>query len=126
MIRKTYEHHVSEPDTKQRVKIAVLDTGVDPKHSDMDSERIQSVRSWVNGKNGEEEDRRASDESGHGTHTTGILLDLAPDADIYVAQIATKEPSHPSQIAKACLLALQVIPLTSTLPNTSTPLSKNT
>ena len=119
MIHKTYEHHVPEPNKQQRVRIAVLDTGVDPNHPDMDNERIQSVRSWVNGKNGEEEDRRASDESGHGTHITGILLDLAPAADIYVAQIATKEPSHPSQIAKACLPALQVIPLTSTPPQTN-------
>ena len=105
-VHKTYEHHIPEPDTQRRVKIAVFDTGVDPNHTIMDSERIQSVRSWVNGKNGEEEDRWAGDESGHGTHTAGILLDLAPDADLYVAQIATKEPSPPSQIAKACLPAL--------------------
>ena len=116
MIHQTYNHHFPEPNTQQRVRIAVLDTGVDRNHPDMDSERIQSVRSWVNGKNGEEEDPPASDESGHGTHITGILLDLAPDADIYVAQIATKGPSDPSQIAKACLPALPVIPSTSTLP----------
>lgn len=124
MILRTYKHHVAEPDTHQRVRIAVLDTGADPNHPDMDSERIQSIRSWVNGKDGEEEDRRASDESGHGTHTAGILLDLAPDADIYIAQIATKEPSHPSQIAKACLPALSshsLILFTSTLPNALTP-----
>lgn len=117
MTHKTYKHHVPEPVTQDRVRIAVLDTGVDPNHPDMDTERIRSVRSWVNGKNGGEEDRQAGDEFGHGTHTAGILLDLAPDADIYVAQIATKEPVSPSQIAKARLPTLQVILLTSTQPN---------
>ena len=119
MLHKRYDSHIPEPGAKPKVRIAVLDTGVDLNHPDMNSERIQSVRSWVNGKNGEEEDRGGGDESGHGTHTAGILLDLAPDADIYLAQIATKKPSSPGQIAKVCLPSLHVVLLTSTLSKAS-------
>ncbi|KAF1985820.1 subtilisin-like protein [Aulographum hederae CBS 113979] len=100
MFRSTYDRYMTEEPT-QRVKIAVLDTGIDRTHPEMQNERIKSVRSWVEGHNGEEEDLQGGDVAGHGTHTTSILLDLAPDADIYVARIAVKGPVQPDQIAKA-------------------------
>lgn len=103
MMRNTYESFVMDDlEERPRVKIAILDTGIDLEHPDMEAceGRIKSVRSWVDGKNGEEEDSAGGDESGHGTHTTGIILDVAPDADIYVARVALTGPSYPSQIAK--------------------------
>lgn len=100
-LRETYKHYITKPNTQHRIRIAVLDTGADLSHPDIDIERIKSVRTWVKGKNGEEEDRLAGDDCGHGTQNTGTLLDLVPDADIFIAQIASKEPTHPSQIAKA-------------------------
>jgi subtilisin family serine protease len=72
----------------RRVRIAILDTGIDMNHVDMLSEkdRIKKVYSWVDGKNGEE-DRFGGDISGHGTHIASIVLDIAPNADLYIARI---------------------------------------
>ena len=80
---------VDNLDDRSRAKIAILDTGIDLSHIDMQAqeERIKSVRSWVGGGNGKE-DRKGGDWYGHGTHAAGLLLDIAPQADIYIARIA--------------------------------------
>ena len=76
-------------DEDSRTKIAILDTGIDLDHVDMQAqeERIKSVRSWVGGRNGRE-DREGGNVYGNGTHVAGLLLDIAPQADIFVARIA--------------------------------------
>jgi hypothetical protein len=108
---------------KRRIRIAVLDTGIDEKDlyispilDDIKAARrkqhlaqrraersegnpskrrhpatspefspIRMKRSFViaNGIAGD-----TLDSCGHGTHTTGLLLTIAPEADIYVAKIA--------------------------------------
>lgn len=74
-----------------RVKVALLDTGIDLQHSYFEGEylsgRIKSVRSWVDGKKAAE-DRDGGDVSGHGTFIASLLLDLCPAIDIYVARIS--------------------------------------
>lgn len=89
------------PAKGSRIKVAILDTGLDVGHPDIKAreERIKDIRSWVNGLNGER-DPKAGDSSGHGTHVTSLLLDVAPDSDIYVARIAEHDPESPDQIAK--------------------------
>lgn len=43
-----------------------------------------------------------SDLVGHGTHVAGLLLKVAPNADIYVAKVSDKDELHnPDDIAKA-------------------------
>lgn len=94
-----------------RVKVAILDSGIDTQHTDIDalSDRIKSIRSWVDGKAGVE-DWSGGDVSGHGTHVSGIILDLAPDVDIYVARITkTREPDDPDQIAKVLLSSITFV-----------------
>ncbi len=74
-----------------RVKVALLDTGIDLEHAYFDKQyphgRIKSVCSWVDGKEGVE-DAWGGDESGHGTFIASLLLDLAPNIDLYVARIS--------------------------------------
>ncbi|KAK4076881.1 hypothetical protein Purlil1_12536 [Purpureocillium lilacinum] len=80
--------HLSSP---RRVKVALLDTGIDLKHAYFDGEypcgRIKSVRSWVDGKEGAEE-QQGGDESGHGTFIASLLLSLGPNVDLYVARVS--------------------------------------
>ena len=113
MIHKTYEYHIPEPDTQQRVRIAALDIGVDPNHPNMGSERIQSVRSWVNGENGKEEDRRASDESGHGTHTTVEEDDDSIMGDLFDSSSATS-PSDTAYVDQTRVLGASNLIVTAT------------
>lgn len=94
-------------ETTTKVKVAILDTGLDMGHHSIRArkERIKDVRTWVDGLGGKE-DRRAGDSSGHGTYIANLLLDVAPDTDIYVARIAESSPIQPSEIAKVTSQAL--------------------
>ncbi|KAI0547869.1 hypothetical protein F4679DRAFT_586154 [Xylaria curta] len=84
---------------RQRVKIAILDTGVDQGNEDFrglvdrikdarkkqrfplaDRNPIKKIESFV-GDNG-------VDEFGHGTHVAGLVLQTAPDADLYIAKVS--------------------------------------
>jgi subtilisin family serine protease len=90
------------------VKIAILDTGIDLDHEDFKypakrrskvgqristklAERPQRERiiAWRNfiGDPGEEEDVR--DTVGHGTHIAGMLLSIAPRAQLYIAKTSS-------------------------------------
>jgi hypothetical protein len=71
------------PDKGSRIKVAILDTGLDVGHPDVmaRAERIKDVRSWVNGLDGKQ-DRKAGDSCGHDTHVASLLLNVAPDCDV--------------------------------------------
>lgn len=67
---------------QDQLKVAVLDSGIDLEHDDFqDEERIIETKSFV-------DSRATVDESGHGTHVAGIILELTKNVDLYVAKIA--------------------------------------
>ena len=82
----------------ERVRIAILDSGLDPENPFLVEEqqlanpRIKEARSFVQGT----EPYDIRDEIGHGTHALGLLLKAAPCAEIYVAKIARRETLDPS------------------------------
>ncbi|PGG96608.1 hypothetical protein AJ80_09809 [Polytolypa hystricis UAMH7299] len=87
------------------VKIAILDTGIDLTHPDFgpgmpNRTRIIKVKNFTDIVEcfGEE---NVHDENGHGTHAAGLILDFAPDAELYVAKIGRDEPSSPIVVANA-------------------------
>ncbi|MCJ1475861.1 hypothetical protein MMC13_004525 [Lambiella insularis] len=100
----------------RRVKIAILDTGIDLAHPDfgkIDSahpeygiprDRVKQCKSFVNSKDGDR------DTSGHGTHSAALLLKLAPKADVYVARVVGEESSYayPKAVAEAIMHAADV------------------
>ncbi|KAJ2987379.1 hypothetical protein NUW58_g4379 [Xylaria curta] len=81
------------------IKIAILDTGLDLAHPDMDAriENIKGKYNWL------QDDFRhlVHDRNGHGTFTAGLILDYAPDAELYIAKIADNKPPSPKTIADA-------------------------
>lgn len=90
------------------VRIAILDSGLDPEHpsviedQQLANPRIKEARSFVHGT----EPHDIRDKIGHGTHALGLLLKVAPCAEIYVARIAKREtlgPGSYNDIAKARL-----------------------
>lgn len=74
----------------KRVKIAILDTGVDLTHPEFKedqalsrmSRRIKVPEDFL------DPTGSAVDTCGHGTHCVGLLRLIAPEADIYVARVA--------------------------------------
>ncbi|RTE80932.1 hypothetical protein BHE90_004563 [Fusarium euwallaceae] len=107
----------SEENGKARVRIAILDTGInsDDLRSRLDRVSairknqncprnnrcpIKAIKSFIGDVTNSEGD---SCERGHGTHVASILLRLAPDADLYIAKVSTGEQhfDNPGGIAKA-------------------------
>ncbi|KAI2484612.1 Intracellular serine protease [Pyrenophora tritici-repentis] len=99
-------------DLAEPVRIAILDSGLDPENpfliedQQLANPRIKEARSFVHGT----EPHDIRDEIGHGTHALGLLLKVAPCAEIYVAKIAQRETLDPNtydDIAKARLSLYQ-------------------
>lgn len=65
----------------KRIKVAILDTGIDMKHPDvhLKRQRIIEHKSFIGGE-------ATWDKSGHGTHIAGIMLDLTNNVDLYIAK----------------------------------------
>ncbi|KAH7187349.1 peptidase S8/S53 domain-containing protein, partial [Fusarium oxysporum] len=93
--RATY---TSRSEQAPRVKIAVLDTGLNPDDINIRAlrrsiERCNRSGENISYKNPIRETRNFTGDSntdaeGHGTRVVGILLRIAPEADIYVAKIS--------------------------------------
>ncbi|KIW33855.1 uncharacterized protein PV07_00671 [Cladophialophora immunda] len=92
-------------DDTTRVRIAILDTGLDRNHGLVreHKERIRAVCDWVDG-DGSNDDDWSGDEVGHGTHIACIILANAPNADVFIARISKTRAlrhRHTLPVAKA-------------------------
>ncbi|QGA21462.1 hypothetical protein EYB26_009173 [Talaromyces marneffei] len=96
--KEVYEQYTIEP-PEIPVKIAILDTGIDQTHPDIDActEQIKGQYNWTN----EKFPKHVDDHNGHGTFTAGLLLEYLPDAELYIAKISDGNPCSPENIAKA-------------------------
>lgn len=74
-----------EPDADHpRIKIAILDTGLDLSHPDISQAHEEGrlhVYDFI------ENSTTIKDESGHGTHCTSLLLKYAPNAEVFVGRV---------------------------------------
>lgn len=99
------------PKKEDRIRIAVLNTGIcmdDAFIHLKDNSRRITYRSFVTG---DPNPTVASDLVGHGTHVAGLLLQVAPNANIYVAKISDKgglydlyDPKQIADVSISCLV----------------------
>lgn len=104
-VLEVYDQFITGSTKKElKPRIAILDTGLDMNHPDFlyDIERRQRIREHKNFTNSKRApgDDDMYDASGHGTHVTGIILDFAPEAQVYVAKIAEHDPDDCRLVAK--------------------------
>lgn len=100
-MKKTHNFLATLTVGRPRVRIAILDTGLNKNHPQVkkmleaknNDKRIKKCRSWVPGVVGTDNTdkkgilRADEDIDGHGTHCAMVAHKVAPDADIYVARI---------------------------------------
>lgn len=94
----------------KRVKIAILDTGINMANSAFDTDeakrRIVKQEDFLKDA-GDPSRAEARDMCGHGTHCAGLLRKVAPAADIYVARVAEDFDSDLDDRVVAEVRALQ-------------------
>ncbi|WYZ42062.1 hypothetical protein EsH8_V_000957 [Colletotrichum jinshuiense] len=89
--KKFIKSHVqSSPSTP--VKIAILDTGIDEDHPIFDA--YGELKGKINFYD-ESRKKKVPDGNGHGTFAASLILDYAPDADLYVIKISGKDNARP-------------------------------
>ncbi|PVH85654.1 subtilisin-like protein [Cadophora sp. DSE1049] len=77
---------------RRRIRIAILDTGIDFGHTFFSEElnRIAARESFLDCRDPnslQDNPRNTKDTHGHGTHIAGIILQVAPDADLYIGRV---------------------------------------
>ncbi|KAF4960853.1 hypothetical protein FGADI_686 [Fusarium gaditjirri] len=91
--------------TSRPVKIAILDTGIERGHALVEprEDSLKGKRNFYNPLQS-----NIADTHGHGTFTASLIMDYAPDADLYIAKIADKENTRPDAgiVANAILHAV--------------------
>jgi hypothetical protein len=73
-----------------RVKVAVLDTGIDWSDSYIRGaeDRIVEWKNWADDRDDKDSQHQVYDSAGHGTHVTALLLKTAPEAKVYISRVA--------------------------------------
>ncbi|KAH7073373.1 hypothetical protein FB567DRAFT_198471 [Paraphoma chrysanthemicola] len=103
---RVYEHFIPDqpPSSAPPVKIAILDTGID-----MDNDCIEVHQDRISGHNWlkDPKSKRLNDLHGHGTHIAGLILDLIPHSELYIAKVTDGEDANPETLARAMDYAIE-------------------
>ncbi|CAG8961987.1 hypothetical protein HYFRA_00014032 [Hymenoscyphus fraxineus] len=101
---------------RTRIKIAILDTGIDYDHTFFSDEdkmpRLVARESFLDcsdPKSVKDVPRNTKDTHGHGSHIAGIILQVAPDTDLYIGRVVRgEEPTQhdAQQISKGIRWAI--------------------
>ncbi|KAK1561424.1 peptidase S8/S53 domain-containing protein [Colletotrichum navitas] len=103
----------------ERVRVTIIDTGLDKTHPFIIKRRWQDFRQAANKKVAlfkdfvtENPSAEAIDEDGHGTFIVGIVLQLAPLVELSIARVATtraslmRDPDAEGKVTKAIIHAI--------------------
>lgn len=103
-----YTRNIESLSNDRRIRIAILDTGVDENNAFLRGVRrrrrskdspFKAIRSFVGGST-------AADTFGHGTNVAALVLRLAPETDLYIAKISRgQEEEGADPVVKVCCLA---------------------
>jgi subtilisin len=69
------------------VSVAIIDSGIDTEHPDLQAKIVESVEARVDNKRIVFDVSSEGDSAGHGTACAGIVLKIAPGADIYSIKV---------------------------------------
>ena len=94
-------------DRQKAVHVAILDTGVDGRHSEI--QNAVSLKKIADCQGFPESLHPLSDRNGHGTHGASVFMRIAPNAKLYIARIVHDNRSIPSDNEYASVVA---VPLT--------------
>lgn len=97
-LRRFREQYIKPFKKSQRMRIAILDTGVDEADHYLRVKRKSLIKRRMEAGYGHADDpmkaiktflgQSAKDNNGHGTQIAGILTQVAPEADLYIAKIS--------------------------------------
>ena len=73
--------------TGKGVSVAIIDSGIDVSHPDLQSRIVESVEARVDNKKVVFDPSDAGDSAGHGTACAGIVASIAPDAEMYSIKV---------------------------------------
>jgi subtilisin family serine protease len=113
-LSEIYDSPFQHRSSDEPVKVAVLDTGVDRNHPDFqhprskpkkggiirpvrgEEEQIKRIKASQNFCDHRKDVEDVTDIDGHGnlTHVVGIILRLAPAADLYIARVCEGDESY--------------------------------
>lgn len=91
--------HSPLPQNTSPVKIAILDTGLDTAHTDI-ANALDRIRMYDSVGDKFKRNVPITDLKGHGTHITGLILEYAIDAQLYVANVTKEGKADRDLIAK--------------------------
>ncbi len=98
MVGADLAHDLGE--TGEGVRIAVLDTGIDYTHPDLEDKMWDGIGyDFVN------DDEDPMDNDGHGTHVAGIIASVAPDAELMALKVIEEKGGRWQEVSKALRFA---------------------
>lgn len=69
------------------ISVAIIDSGIDAMHPDLDGNIVESVEARLEGKRVIFDPSTAGDSAGHGTACAGIVTSIAPGVEIYSIKV---------------------------------------
>ncbi|EFX04389.1 extracellular serine protease [Grosmannia clavigera kw1407] len=100
MISSLEPINVSDIERREKIKIAVIDSGIDKGDTIIaeNMDRIKYRCGFVSDAGEGPRSGDCEDELGHGTHVTRLILEMAPEAELYVAKISDKKTIQSSDL----------------------------